>query len=215
MKLLLDYPFFDERVAEERLKVLKSFGVELVRFVAKGYRGVVFEGKLIGKQVAVKVKRRDIKKDVCQKEYKILKHLEQFCIKNNLENPAPKPIGCGDWFLIEEFIEGKPIKDVRLTKENVKSVLYSCFVLDVAGVKHSELRGGKHIIFQDKRARIIDFESAVLSKKPRNVHQFLGGYIFPENQSILEKIKPYLKAYQENPAENFPLLVETIEKFLL
>ncbi len=203
----LDYPCGRKDRVNRFLSLLSEKGIELSCLVAKGYRGVVFKGYWKGSPVAVKVKRCDSEKEnVLLKECNFLKYLESFSKKSGKENPAPFPYLCFKDFLVMEFIEGvvfeKAVK-VFDWREVTCSFIDACAFLDSAGVKHSEIKGGKHLIFSE-RGRIVDFESASFSEKPRNVLQFVGYYLigrkllkpFGVNEKLLFS---FIEAYKKDP----------------
>jgi putative serine/threonine protein kinase len=217
--LLLDYPACSEKRAKRILRELQNTGVELLGFVAKGYRGTVFKGILKGKTVAVKVKRSDVSKErPIEKECEILKHLENFLGERN---PAPRVYHCTEEYLIMEFIEGLPFSEA-LKNHNPRTVvmeaLKSCYLLDRAKVKHSEIKGEKHLLFDGKRVRVIDFESAKLSEKPRNLLQFVGyhlvrrGELLKELGTSQDRIKELIELYKKNPEEGFRAFMLELQK---
>ncbi len=201
----LDYPLGRREVVEERLESLKKVGITLVSLIAKGYRGVVFKGKTSdGNLVAVKFKRSDVNKDVIKKELQFLEFLDAFGKKVGFLNPAPKVYTFDRDFIVLELIEGKPILELqeKRLKEALLSAVDACYFLDLAKVQHNEIKGGKHLIFDGRRIRIIDFESASFSKNPRNLFQFVGYYLvgkklLPNVSS--QKLLALLKDYKESP----------------
>ena len=215
---LLDYPRGEVRVGEKRYNLLRSYGVKNLRFVARGYRGVVFRGEFSGKPVAVKVPRSDAGKDnVVEKECSILRYLKS-CLKE--ENPAPEPYICTPDFIVMEWIEGIPfpVAVENFGKEVVLSALKSCYLLDTCGVEHSEIKGEKHLLFDGKRVRIIDFESAKLKKKPRNLLQFVGYHLLRKKEVLKvfrvdeRELLSLLSDYKENPETAFPKILSLFDK---
>ncbi|ADY73268.1 tyrosine protein kinase [Desulfurobacterium thermolithotrophum DSM 11699] len=185
----LDYPAGREERVKELLKLLKEKNIELVSFISKGYRGVVFKGIYKEKTVAVKVSRSDVQKEnFLKREYEILKYLSD---KLKEENPAPTPFLHNSEFIVMEFIEGKTFK-FAMNNFNpyfvIKETLKSCYLLDEVFIKHSEIKGEKHLIFDGKKCRIIDFESAKFSRSPRNLLQFIGYHLI-KNEEFLKKLK--------------------------
>ncbi|MEO2083747.1 MAG: hypothetical protein ABGX12_06970 [Desulfurobacteriaceae bacterium] len=174
----LDYPAGRSSVVEKRLSVLKKCGVKELECLAKGYRGAVLKGFMDGRAVAVKVPRSDSgKPSFLEKEWKILTHLSE---KLGKDNVAPEPICYAGEALVMEFIKGLPFYEaleVYDPAEVVSSALLSCYLLDSAGVEHSEIKGKKHLIFDGKKVRIIDFESAKFKERPRNLFQFVGYHL--------------------------------------
>ena len=222
LHLLLDYPACREERALRILKELRELGVELLQFIAKGYRGTVFKGKLNGKPIAIKVKRSDVSKErLIEKECEILKYLEDFSKKTGEKNPAPKVYRCTGEYLIMEFINGLTFSralKIYDPKTVVKEAIKSCYFLDRAGIKHSEIKGEKHLIFDGQRIRIIDFESAKTSEKPRNLLQFIGYHLMRRKEILKEieidpeRIKKLIELYKKNPHRGFKAFIKELQK---
>ncbi len=215
---LLDYPRGNPEEGKKRFNLLNSYGVRNLSFVAKGYRGIVLKGELYGKPVAVKLPRSDVpKQNLPEKECAFLKHLDK-CLKE--KNPAPSPLLCTSDFLVVEWIEGIPLsKAYRVFgKPVILFALESCYLLDSCGVEHSEIKGEKHLIYDGKRVRIIDFESAKFKDKPRNLLQFIGYHILRRKELLEEfgvdkgELLSLIDRYKENPAGVFPKIVALFDK---
>lgn len=207
---LLDYPRGNPESGKEKLKLLESHGVTDISFVAKGYRGIVFKGNFEGKQVAIKIPRSDASKEnLTVKECHLLKYLQE---RLKSENPAPFPLLCTSQFIIMEWIEGIPFKEAfqRYGKSIIVLALKSCYLLDLCGIEHSEIKGEKHLIYDGKKVRIIDLESAKFKEKPRNLLQFLGYHILRREDLLRElnvnknRLFELIKKYKENPEKTFP-----------
>lgn len=201
----LDYPAKRKKRIQHLFNRLKGSGITLKCFIDKGYRGVVFKGTYRKNAVAVKIPRSDVgKKNPLQKECEILNYLVK---KLKSRNPAPYPYLCTSEFVVMELIEGATFLEA-LNRYNpnevIKRALKSCFLLDKAGIHHSELKGNKHLIFDGRSWRIIDFESAKFSDNPRNLLQFVG-YHLVRNEELLNKLaitkeslKLAIKTYKRN-----------------
>ncbi len=166
------------------LKKLEKKGLTELRFIAKGWRGIVYQAKWEGKKVAVKTQRKETKaKNVVEKETKMLKLV-------NKKNIGPKLIFANKEFLITEWIDGLFILDFirKSNKKQINSVLkktfHQMFILDQLKINKEEMhRPLKHIIVTRKNKQdtpvLIDFERAKKIKpdqKPHNVTQF-GDFI--------------------------------------
>ena len=215
---LLDYPRCNPEVGKRRFDLLSSYGVKNLSFISKGYRGVVFRGELPGKPVAVKIPRSDAgKKGIAEKECSILKHL-QSCLGS--KNPAPEPYICTPDFIVMEWIEGIPFPQAVKSygKRAVISGLESCYLIDRCGVEHSEIKGEKHLLFDGKRMRVIDFESAKLKKKPRNLLQFVGYHLLRRKEVLRtfgvdeRELLSLISEYKENPETAFPRILSLFDK---
>ncbi|WP_456454766.1 RIO1 family regulatory kinase/ATPase domain-containing protein [Thermovibrio sp.] len=205
---LLDYPRKDAEKGKELYEKLKKAGISELKFAAKGYRGVVFKGKLKGKEVAVKVKRSDSRKEsLAEKEFSLLKYLYDLY---KSQTPAPKPLLAGKDFIVMEWIEGKPFLEAfkEKPKETVKQAIKACYLLDRAGIEHSEIKGGKHLITTKKGIKVIDFESAKLKERPRNLLQFVGYYLigkglYKELGTDPKELRELLEAYKKEPEKAY------------
>lgn len=215
---LLDYPRCNPEFGKRRFNLISSYGVKNLSFVSKGYRGVVFKGELSEKTVAVKVPRSDAGKEgIAEKECSILRHL-QSCLGDR--NPAPKPYICTTDFIVMEWIEGVPFSVAlkRYDKKVLLSALESCYFLDLCRVEHSEIKGEKHLLFDGERVRVIDFESAKLKEKPRNLLQFLGYHILRRRELLREmgvcegELLSLISNYKENPEKTFPEILSLFDK---
>jgi len=211
---LLSYPSGDVLRGEEIYKKIKNFGVENLSFVSKGYRGIVFKGELNGRKVAVKVPRSDVKKEnFLLKECEVLRYLSE---KLGEKNPAPFPFGCSPDFLVMEWIEGIPFSEAfkRFGLDVILGALRSCFLLDESGVEHCEIKGEKHLIYNGRKVRIIDFESAKFKDSPRNLLQFFGYHVL--GKGILEldkgKVMELLNLYKVNRDAGYRALVSLLTK---
>ncbi len=213
----VDYPESRKEVVENILESLSKHGVELESFIAKGFRSTVFKGKLNDKEVAIKILRSDSGKEkALLNECNFLKKLKEI---------APKPFICSKDFIVMEFIKGKPFKealeqasDIKDLKKLIMDALKACYKLDTMKIKHSELKGEKHVIFSDGKIRIIDFESATESETPGNLPQFAGFHLV-RNEKLLRKIGvkkedllEALKEYKSNPGRGFEKVKEVIER---
>ena len=220
LEKFLDYPKYREDVIKKRSQELKKLGIELVSFVSKGYRGVVLKGlNRKGNSVAVKVKRADAEKDVVLKEVGILRYLERFFRSKNLPLVVPEVYGVSERgeFFVMEFIEGVPLVSLsgdELLKA-VKMSLKACYYLDLSGVYHSEIKGGKHLLFTGNSVKVIDFESAKFTDSPRNFLQFVGYHLIGKNLLPLEKEKllEITSMFKRNPERAFRLTMKLLEAF--
>ncbi len=180
----VDYPLFRPEVIERKLRALDDVGIELDELIGKGFKGVVFKGKIAGSNVPVAVKflRADSKKkNALRKEFILLKLLEKTGV-------CPVPYFASKDFIIMEFVEGKTLKEIVESgdEEEIRNALClslsACRILDSFGVRHSEIKGGKHIIITPEgRAKVIDYESAYLKDSPKNLPQLIGSIIIGWN----------------------------------
>ena len=202
---LLDYPRGDVKRGERIYEELKERGVEDLKFISKGYRGVVFKGLLKGKPVAVKVRRSDTPKEVPLKEYEFLSYLFNTF---GSDTPAPLPYFSTGDFVVMEWIEGKPFPDAfkEEPRLSTRGALISCYKLDVSKVEHSEIKGEKHLIFTGEDVKVIDFESAKFKERPRNLLQFVGYHLigrglYRELGVSLGTLRGLIELYKLDPDE--------------
>lgn len=194
----------------ERLEeVLNSYSITLLDILGKGHRGVVFKGIYKNREVAIKVPRIDAKNTIYD-EGVILKYVNKL-------NIGPKLYAFSRDYLIMEYIDGITLKDY-ISGEDVdrgeylnvvKEVLKQCIRLDIHGVDHGEIQGGKHIVIGSSKVYIIDFGSAKIGRTPRNftsaVSLFFGkSYIARRTCEVLgitefevEKIREFARKYKK------------------
>ncbi|HIQ39185.1 MAG TPA: serine/threonine protein kinase [Methanothermococcus okinawensis] len=189
--------------------VLNNYNITLLDILGKGHRGVVFKGLYKSKKVAIKVPRVDAKNTIYE-EGCILKEV-------NTLNIGPKLYVFSKDYLIMEYIEGISLKNYISTEgiereeyiKIIKEVLKQCIRLDIHGIDHGEIQGGKHIIIRESsKVYIIDFGSAKIGRTPRNfssaVSLFFGkSYIGRRTCEILnvseveiEKIRKFVRSYK-------------------
>lgn len=214
---LLDYPRGDIERGRFLFERLIREGVTDISFVSKGYRGVVFKGKLGEVPVAVKVPRSDSGKDFVEKECEVLNLLQG---RLGSKNPAPKVYKCGEDFLVMEWIEGIPFERAlrEFGSKVILKALESVYLLDRAEVEHSEIKGEKHLLFDGERFRIIDFESSKLKERPRNLLQFVGYHLLRKKELLeslgvdRERLLRLLELYKEEPERAFGELCSLFDK---
>ncbi|MEM2121092.1 MAG: methyltransferase [Candidatus Woesearchaeota archaeon] len=157
---------------------LKNKKLEKISFLAKGKRSFVYKAKFKNKNVAVKVlSPKTSAKNVIDNEFKTLKLLNKF-------NIGPKVYFRGKNFVVMEFIKGDLILDFlsKNKKKNIlivlKELIRQCLIMDFLGINKEELCNPlKHIFIEKKTnnfdVKMIDFERAHNSKKPKNLTQII------------------------------------------
>ncbi|SNR61801.1 protein kinase [Desulfurobacterium atlanticum] len=219
--LAVDYPAGREDIVKKRIEKLERYGISLEKFIAKGYRGTVFSGKMFPPsyfstpiKVAVKFARSDVDKvNFLLKEAEILEYLS-----NN--DFVPAVYFYDKDFLVMEFVDGEPFDSKTFLhrkdfKEIVSVILEKCYLMDELGVEHTELKGKDHIVVNRFSVKFIDFESAKFAKSPRNLFQFLGAHLFNlpddalERKGInVERVKKGMKTYKENREKGLKEVLE-------
>ena len=129
----------------------------------------------------------------------------------NKYNIGPKLIKTEKNYFKYKFIKGKFILDYfksNNSKSVIIDVLKQCRIMDKLKVNKLEMHNPhKHIIIENKKPFLIDFERAYESKNPKNVTQFCQ---FLMSNAVKEVIKykinrkgliKLLKQYKKNQAE--------------
>ncbi len=153
------------RVEDKGILDLKKF--------SQGHRGLIYTGKLDGKNIVVKRQRSDIQTfGRIANEARWLKVL-------NRKSIGPNFLFLDDDFFIYNFVNGIPIPEFLLEYEKsdiikvLKNVFDQCFVLDSLLVNKEEMHNPyKHILIEDNVPVMLDFERCHSSEHPKNVTQF-------------------------------------------
>ncbi|MBU0666177.1 MAG: hypothetical protein ABIC91_08860 [Nanoarchaeota archaeon] len=146
------------------------------KILAKGKRGqvYVYKSSVDGKEVCVKELNPESKAtNVLANEATFLKIVNEYGI-------GPRLLGADKDKVFMEFVQGERILDF-FERENktgivkvVKNVLEQAHTLDDIGINKLELTNPyKHIIVQDKKPVMIDFERCKRTTKPKNVTQIV------------------------------------------
>ncbi|MCS7098091.1 MAG: protein kinase [Candidatus Methanomethyliaceae archaeon] len=232
-KLVLSYPRFDGKLYLRNIRALKEIGIDVLlsegrvdigkfKVVGKGCVGIVLLGILNGEKVAIKVLRSDANRTSLEGEGAILKLVNEAGI-------GPKLISVKDTVIVMEYIEGEFLPNWLRNEKNsekiikiIREILEQCYKLDVMGIDHGELSNPKeHIIVKNERVVIIDFETASLHRKCRNLSSIISYLFFnKENAEILKKIIKWdgeillklIKEYKSSFTAYLKILNE-IEKF--
>ena len=188
----IDYPMFSHERAsalkkslfEKGIGNIYSFGrveLGLDRAIGKGNTSIIFLGNYENKKVSIKIERSDSERKGS------LKKEAYYLIKANGHGVGPKIYGYDDNYIIMEYIEGDLLIEGKFNREDIFDITRQCNVLDIAGINHRQIQGGKHIICGEKNV-IIDFEKAHLSNSPKNVTSFLS-MCFLSDCLVRERIK--------------------------
>ena len=181
--LELSYPSRDLEYALMILRELERCGIDGVYIkverngelfkLGKGYRGIVFKGRMRGEDVALKVLRTD----------STLRDLIEEAENTELANSVgvgAKLKASSKHVIVLEYVDGEDL-DTWLKRLNIcevqslKKVLTSCFrqarALDKIRLDHGELSDARrHIILRrDLSPVIIDFGKASRRRRPSNV----------------------------------------------
>ncbi len=209
LAFILCYPYPSEEEYSERIEELISLGVDeielvgpvrlgRVRVVGKGYRGVIVRAYVAGKLYALKIRRVDSERESLEDE-------ALYTRIANAVNVGPSIYKYSRNFILREYVDGSNLpewileassKDLRRCLSNL---LFQAFALDMVGLDHGELaRPAKHVLVtSDGRPVIIDFESASLRRRPRNLTR-LTQYLFIRKGEVQEVIKSKLGAWDRD-----------------
>ncbi|ABR54826.1 protein of unknown function RIO1 [Methanococcus vannielii SB] len=160
--------------------------MDFTRYVGKGHRGVVFKAisrEYIDKngnfmQLAVKIPRIDGPKNTIIHEGRILEKTNKFGV-------GPKVYEYSKNHLVMEYIDGKMLKDCmdEITPNEllyiIQETLRQCLKLDLHKIDHTEIQGGKHVMFSKDKVYIIDFDKA-REHSPKNFTSAMS-LLFGEN----------------------------------
>ncbi|WP_324734974.1 serine/threonine protein kinase [Thermococcus sp. SY098] len=198
-------------ISRNELRQFKEFmkrkGVENLTFYSKGTTSLIFIGRYREKRVIVKLERKDTPRKNFKREAEILKLLEGHDI-------TPELIDYGSFegkeYLVREFAEGKPLLYADVKKHHLIEIAKKTHKLDVLGIDHGQIQGGKHIII-GKSIWIIDFEKASTRRKPKNLTSAMAMLFLSENAiskrirekfeintEFLSELRKALKEYKEN-----------------
>ena len=199
-----------------------------LRVVGAGFTGVLMLASSTKGIVLVKILRKDSRRNSMLYECSILKKASSLGV-------SPRVYSCDEKYIVMEYIDGfslaeyiksfdklKPIYDLRIT---LRSIIYKTFLLDRHRIDHGELsRPYKHVLVSPKGVFIIDFDSASMSRTPRNLTSILGGLFFRQNKisktiisvlqitsNCLKEVSAVIRAYKKHVDFN---IVEEIMKKL-
>jgi len=127
---------------------------------------------------------------------------EMLRIANSVE-VGPRILRTSENFLLMELFKGELIeewighldsnRDQDLVKGILLDVLQQCYRLDSIGLDHGELsQARRHVLIDERRPRILDFETASTTRKPRNLsclcqYMFVSGSVAQKIWRILGK----------------------------
>ncbi|MDK2782692.1 MAG: putative serine/threonine protein kinase [Thermococcaceae archaeon] len=180
-----------QKELEKFKELLGKRGIKLEKFYSKGTTSLVFTGNAEGKKVIIKLERADSPRKNFKREAEILKFLER-------EEITPRLVDYGVFegreFLVREFAEGEPLLYATPQKKHILEILEKTYKLDVLGVDHGQIQGGKHILIGDA-VWIIDFEKAGF-RKPKNVTSAMA-MIFLNDNIISKRVREEFQLDQD------------------
>jgi putative serine/threonine protein kinase len=203
---LIAYPSGDPYKVDSRIRQLSQLEITDLDFhgrlktdrlsiLGKGVVGIVVTGVRDNRRIAVKIRRVDARRADLIHEAELLKTANSLGI-------GPKCLGGTPDILAMELVEGLSLplwleslkgrgRRARV-RTVVRQLLEQCLRMDAFGLDHGELsRAHKNVIVSDDDSpRILDFESASLTRRPRNFtslaqYLFLGGSVAKKMSRIL------------------------------
>jgi len=188
---LLSYPSDDLERGEAVQMELELMGVSALVFkgrhaiggvpiLGKGHVGIVVAALLDGGEVAVKLRRADADRASMEAEGEYLR------LANGV-SVGPRLLGVSREVLVMELVEGAYLvdwagglgpEDEGLLRGVLVDIMEQARRLDEAGLDHGELSSARrHVIVSGGRGRIVDFESASVSRRCSNVTS-MAQYLF-------------------------------------
>ena len=235
---VLTYPRPSLRTAKTRIGQLRKIEVEKVIFegrtkigrlglVGIGTVGLVVKVEARGRVYALKIRRTDANRESMRREYELTRMA-------NMIGVGPRVEGWTRDFLLMQYVPGIDIDDWfesvtgAGTRDRVRgfvhAVLNQCRKMDIVSLDHGQLSNlRKHVVMAGGGPTIIDFESAGLGRKPRNVttaaqYLLVGGRVSTKVRRILgiRKLEPMLEAlgrYKRDMSdENYALVLRLVER---
>ncbi|HYB07236.1 MAG TPA: RIO1 family regulatory kinase/ATPase [Nitrososphaerales archaeon] len=220
---VLTYPRVSLREAKSRIKQLEQLGVRDLIFeghakvgrlgiLGLGTVGIVVRAEAGGRLFALKIRRTDANRPNMEEEVRITSlanrvgvgpevhsHSRDMILMELLESQE-----IADWL---RGLQGKGRRDQA--RAMMHQLLNQCRKLDIMGIDHGQLSNlRKHAVIAEGKPWIIDFESAGVGRKPRNVttaaqYLLVGGRLSPMMRRVLglrdtETLKRLLSDYKSD-----------------
>jgi putative serine/threonine protein kinase len=224
---VLSYPTVSLSTARARVKEMKRLGVEHLIFDGRtqvgrlhvlgiGTVGVVVKAVVKGSICALKIRRTDANRGTMEREYRLTTLANRVGVgvsakafsRNFIVLQLLEGVELDDWF---RSVRGKG--SASRAREMVHRILNQCRKLDLIGLDHGQLSNlRKHVfVSQDDKPWLLDFESAGLSRKVRNVtaaaqYLLVGGKISPTVRRLIgirdkSRILSLLHAYKQDSSD--------------
>jgi putative serine/threonine protein kinase len=223
LKKIFSYPRYSEEHYQRVVEELMALGVKSIvsigrlemddlRVVGKGCVGIVVAGILGQERVALKVLRADANRASLMEEARLMSVA-------NVCKVGPKIITSNDSVIAMEYVDGKYLsrwlEDPLVTEKVryvVRELLIQCYKLDEAGLDHGELSDAKKHILIDGRGRpyILDFETASMKRRCRNLVSMLSYLFFKESIAAIigrylywdgGSLRGLIKVYKNTPSK--------------
>jgi len=232
---VLTYPKPNLRTARDRIMQLKALGVKKAIFEGRtrigrlgllgvGTVGLVVKVETDGGVCALKVRRTDANRVSMDSERRLTAMANKMGV-------GPRVFGATRDFLLMEWVRGVEVDDwltaVRgmgsraRVRKVMHSILNQCRKMDIVNLDHGQLSNlRKHVVIAGDEPTIIDFESASLNRKSKNVttaaqYLLVGGRVSKKLRRILgvKNVDPVLKALslykREMTDESYASLLHT------
>ncbi len=203
------------RQCDELIEELEEMGVEAYvpmggyrvggfKLLGSGWAGNVFAAIWRGVLVAVKALRPDSRRQSMLRE----------CLMASLAaapGVAPRVYRCGRRAMIYRLVRGTRLSEYHGEPWRLRLVarrlLYKAYLLDITGVDHGELsRPGGQVLVENDDPYIIDYDSASVKRRPRNVTSVAAGISRLEAfQGVIRpssdpEVRRALQLYKQRPS---------------
>lgn len=202
---VLTYPRISLRQAKSRIRQLKSMEVEGVLFegharvgrlgiLGLGTVGIVVKAKVGGTICALKIRRVDANRPNMDDEVRLTRMANRVGV-------GPEVYSYSRDMILMKLLESQEIADWlrglrgrgarSQARTLVHGLLNQCRKLDIMGIDHGQLSNlRKHAVVAEGRPWIIDFESAGIARRPKNVttaaqYLLVGGAVAPAMRRTL------------------------------
>ncbi|BCD60827.1 MULTISPECIES: RIO1 family regulatory kinase/ATPase [unclassified Nitratiruptor] len=169
--------------------------------IFEGNRGEIFLIDYFDQKAILKKQKRD-KPNTIHNEIKMLQKLQPLGI-------VPKIYEYGSDYIVMEYIEGISMKEAlkRNKKRALRLALEIGYILDKAHIWHTELGRYYHLIFDQKlkKCKVIDFERAKESSRPRNLLQIVGFYCKEYD------LKEAIELYKKEKSAGYKKMIEALD----
>jgi len=203
------------------LKELEFKKVSEIHYSGKGQRGFIYRGRYKGKTIVIKSENPNSTANAkLENEVNWLKKL-------NKKKIGPKLIFYGKDYVVMDFIKGPFIREY-IERENkkteIKKILLEVFdqmkIMDEMNVDKEEMHHPfKHVIINNGKPVLLDFERCKYVQEPRNVTQFcqyinslstlLNEKKFSINKNeIINMARKYKKTYSKKDFEEIKKLIK-------
>ena len=235
---VLTYPKPNLRTAKARIGQLKKLEVDKIIFegrtkigrlglVGIGTVGLVVKAEARGEVYALKIRRTDANRESMDREYRLTQMANRIGVGARVE-------GWTRDFILMQHVGGLEIDDWLKTvggagargrtRDLAHALLNQCRKMDIINLDHGQLSNlRKHVMIVQGKPTILDFESASLTRRPKNVttaaqYLLVGGRVSTKIRRILgiRKVDSILKAlatYKRDMSDrNYAAVLRTLQR---